>query len=176
VDLHLALKTERERQRVTAAEMGAHLGVSEDMVRRYDSGRSDISLRQAERYAERLGRLLGDVLPTTQVRASELQPLITALHEFDDDERGEVIAKMARDLTWQASFTYGRALRLRDADHSTPETTLPYTSVPTSGKADISPDVVYAVGGGNVKPASTHGSIDREKRAVAAIGSKKRKS
>ena len=111
MDLHVALKAERERQRVTGVQMAEYLGVSEDMVRRYDSGRSDISLRQAARYAERLGHQLADVLPSSRIRSSELQPFIMALQDFDVDEREDMIHKATRDLVFLSARLNDRATR-----------------------------------------------------------------
>ena len=112
MELHLCLKKERERQRKTAEEAAAYLGVSEDMVRRYDSARSDITLRQAAKYAEFLGQQLGDLLPSTKVRAVDLRPLLAALDDFYEEERPAMIENAARFLSATSAVANSRAARV----------------------------------------------------------------
>lgn len=114
MDLHLSLKRERETARKTASAVAGYLGISEDMVRRYESGRSDITLRQAERYCEFLGRQLGDVLPGSQMRSSEMQPFVMALQDFEPEERSALVEKATRDLVFLASMMGGRSARHTD--------------------------------------------------------------
>lgn len=108
MDAHLFLKAERERQRHSAAEVAEYLGVTEDMVRRYDSGRSDISLRTATRYADFLGKQLGDILPASSVRLAEAEPIMRALQEFEPDEREEITHHVLRTIAF-----VGRMMRTR---------------------------------------------------------------
>ena len=110
MDAHLFLKTERERQLYGAAEVAEYLGVTEDMVRRYDSGRSDISLRTATRYADFLGKQLGDILPSSTVRFAEAEPIMRALQEFDPEEREEIVHHVLRTIAFM-----GRMMRARAA-------------------------------------------------------------
>lgn len=110
MELYLALKNLRESQKKTAKQVAAHLGVSEDMVRRYDSGRNDISLRQAERYANFLGETLADVLPGRHPSPTEIKPLVEGLTLFDIEDRREVIDRVARDLTFWADTLRRRSL------------------------------------------------------------------
>jgi transcriptional regulator with XRE-family HTH domain len=130
MESHLALKLERERQGKTAAAAAQFIGVSEDMVRRYDSGRSDISLRAAERYAQFLGKQLGDILPSSQLRSGDLQPFIMALQDFEPEERTAIIEKAARDLAFLSSVMSGRTLRHENRDSQ------PVASS-NSGKTDV---------------------------------------
>ncbi|HXI99474.1 MAG TPA: helix-turn-helix transcriptional regulator [Gemmatimonadaceae bacterium] len=111
MDAHLFLKAERERQRHSAGEVADYLGLTEDMVRRYDSGRSDISLRTATRYAEFLGKQLGDVLPASNVRLAEAEPIMKALQEFEPEEREEIVHHVLRTIAFM-----GRMMRMRAAN------------------------------------------------------------
>jgi transcriptional regulator with XRE-family HTH domain len=113
MEAHITLKAERERQNITGVQMAQYLGVSEDMIRRYDSGRSAITLKQAARYAERLGYQLGDLLPSSQIRSGDLQPFIMALQDFEPDEREDVIHKATQDLVFLAARLNDRAIRRR---------------------------------------------------------------
>lgn len=81
------------------------------MLRRYDSGRSEISLRKAATYAECLGKQLGDVIPSSRVRATDLQPFLVALEEFEPHERMVIIEKAARDAVSTASLINARVAR-----------------------------------------------------------------
>lgn len=111
MDAHFFLKAERERQRQSVADVAGYLGVTEDMVRRYDSGRSDISLRTATRYAEFLGKQLGDIIPASKVRASEAEPIMNALQEFDPEEREEIVRHVLRTIVFM-----GQMMRMRAAN------------------------------------------------------------
>jgi transcriptional regulator with XRE-family HTH domain len=111
VDAYLALKSERVRQGKTAATVAAYLGVTEDQVRRYDSGRSDIGLRQASRYAECLGKQLGDILPGSQVKSGEIQPFLMALQDFEPSERAEVVEHATRSLVFMSRLLIARPAR-----------------------------------------------------------------
>jgi len=114
MDAHFFLKAERERQRQSVADVAGYLGVTEDMVRRYDSGRSDISLRTATRYAEFLGKQLGDIIPASKVRASEAEPIMQALQEFEPEEREEIVRHVLRTIVFM-----GQMMRMRAANEVT---------------------------------------------------------
>jgi len=109
MDAHLFLKAERERQRYGALDVAQYLGVTEDMVRRYDSGRSDISLRTATRYAEFLGKQLGDILPASNVRLAEAEPIMKALQEFEPEEREEIVHHVLRTIVFVGQMMRTRA-------------------------------------------------------------------
>ena len=107
---YVALKAARTRAGKTAADVATYMGVSEDMVRRYDSGRSEMTLRQAALYAEFLGYQLGDLLPHSQISAKELEPLLAALGRFAEDEKLAIIEKVTRDLAFIDSLAASRSL------------------------------------------------------------------
>lgn len=137
MDLHLALKAERERQGITAQTVADYIGVSEDMVRRYDAGRSDISLRNAGRYAEALGRQLGDIVPSSRVRTPELQPLVMALQNFRPEHRSRVIEKLTRDLAFISGLTSDiAAYELEDLHAVGAEQPARPAAAPGRGKTD----------------------------------------
>jgi transcriptional regulator with XRE-family HTH domain len=101
-----ALRAERRRQGKRPEDIAAALGVSVDMIRRYERNASAITLEAAELYAQALGYTLGELLPSShKVVDVELVAVIAYLQMFTPAERRELTDRIARDLAWLAHFT-----------------------------------------------------------------------
>lgn len=127
--LHSHLKVARKSARKTAEEAARELGVGVDMIYRYESGRSDISLSDLGRLAEFYGQQVGDLFPSSKPRTRELQPFLMALEDFEPEERPAIIDKAARDLAFASMLMNGRIARREATDNVVafpqPERTVP---------------------------------------------------
>jgi transcriptional regulator with XRE-family HTH domain len=112
----LALKKARKEAKKTARDVAEYLGVTEDMIRRYESGRSEITLSQAGKYAEFLGKQLGDIFESTTVRAADLQQVLVALEQLTAEERPQAIEHAARTIAYTARMMNGRVARVTDTN------------------------------------------------------------
>jgi len=110
------LKPARRAAKKTAEDAAERLSVGVDMIYRYESGRSEITLSQIAILAEFYMMQVGDIFPSSKPRTRELQPLIIAIEEFEPEERAAVVDKAARDLAWQAMMINGRVARA-ETDH-----------------------------------------------------------
>jgi transcriptional regulator with XRE-family HTH domain len=146
VDAYTHLKSARKSAGRSTAEAAAFLRVSEDMIYRFESGRSSPSLPQLSLMAECYGMQIGDMFPTSQPRSRELAPLLMALEDFEPEERQPVIDKLVRDLSFASMLLKTRVARHENREPlATNHRPRPYNGSDSA----MSPESLLNLTGGN---------------------------